>query len=129
MKSKRDKKDKIFLNYFQDIPKKNINKISNKDKSIFSNINNNNDNNINSKINNIKEIQKEKLENNQNNSSTSSLKFQIKKDIKLVYNPTVNYYQEYWKMFYDNEYLLAQIKENAYEINSMKAHIEELSKN
>ncbi len=117
MKSKKDKKDKIFLNYFQDIPKKNINKISK------------NDNNINSNINNIKDIQKDKLENNQNNSSTSSLKFQIKKDIKLVYNPTVNYYQEYWKMFYDNEYLLAQIKENAYEINSMKAHIEELSKN
>jgi hypothetical protein len=31
-------------------------------------------------------------------------------------------------MYYDNEYLLAQIKENAYEINSMKAHIEEISK-
>ena len=128
MKSKRDKKDKFFLNNFQDIPKKN-NKISNNDNSLFSNINNNNDNTINSKINNIKDIQKDKLENNQNNSSTSSLKFQIKKDIKLVYNPTVNYYQEYWKMFYDNEYLLAQIKENTFEINSMKAHIEEISKN
>ena len=127
MKSKRDKKDKFFLNNFQDIPKKN-NKISNNDNSLFSNINNNNDN-INSKINNIKDIQKDKLENNQNNSSTSSLKFQIKKDIKLVYNPTVNYFQEYWKIFYDNEYLLAQIKENTFEINSMKAHIEELSKN
>ena len=31
-------------------------------------------------------------------------------------------------MFYDNEYLLAQIKENAYEISSMKAHVEEISK-
>ena len=56
-------------------------------------------------------------------------RFEIQKDSALTYNPTTNYYQEYWKMFYDNEYLLAQIKENAYEINSMKAHIQEISKN
>ena len=126
MKSKREKKDKIFLNNFQDIPKKNSSKNSN-EKVKFSYIKNKD--NINSKINNIKDEEKAKLENNKINSSTPSLKFQIKKDIKLVYDPTVNYYQEYWKMFYDNEYLLAQIKENAYEINSMKAHIEEISKN
>ena len=30
----------------------------------------------------------------------------------ISYNPTTNYFQEYWKIFYDNEYLLAQIKEN-----------------
>jgi hypothetical protein len=126
MKSKREKKDKIFLNNFQDIPKKNSSKSSN-EKVKFSCIKNKD--NINSKINNIKDEEKAKLENNKINSSTPSLKFQIKKDIKLVYDPTVNYYQEYWKMFYDNEYLLAQIKENAYEINSMKAHIEEISKN
>jgi hypothetical protein len=126
MKSKREKKDKIFLNNFQDIPKKNSNKNSN-DKVKFSCLKNKD--NINSKINNIKDEEKAKLENNKINSSTPCLKFQIKKDIKLVYDPTVNYYQEYWKMFYDNEYLLAQIKENAYEINSMKAHIEEISKN
>jgi hypothetical protein len=126
MKSKREKKDKIFLNNFQDIPKKNSSKNSN-EKVKFSCIKNKD--NINSKINNIKDEEKAKLENNKINSSTPSLKFQIKKYIKLVYDPTVNYYQEYWKMFYDNEYLLAQIKENAYEINSMKAHIEEISKN
>ena len=55
-------------------------------------------------------------------------RFEIQKDSALTYNPTTNYYQEYWKMFYDNEYLLAQIKENAYEISSMKAHVEEISK-
>lgn len=55
-------------------------------------------------------------------------RFEIQKDTNLSFNPTTNYYQEYWKMFYDNEYLLAQIKENAYEINAMKVHIDELNK-
>ncbi len=82
MKSKREKKDKIFLNNFQDIPKKNSNKNSN-DKVKFSCLKNKD--NINSKINNIKDEEKAKLENNKINSSTPCLKFQIKKDIKLVY--------------------------------------------
>ena len=45
----------------------------------------------------------------------------------LKYNPNVNYYEEYWKMVCDNEYLMAQIKETMVEIESMKAHIQQLS--
>ena len=45
----------------------------------------------------------------------------------LKYNPNVNYYEEYWKMVCDNEYLMAQIKETMLEIESMKAHIQQLS--
>lgn len=65
---------------------------------------------------------------NESKSTSQIKRFEIQKDSALTYNPTTNYYQEYWKMFYDNEYLLAQIKENAYEISSMKAHVEEISK-
>ena len=45
----------------------------------------------------------------------------------LKYNPNINYYEEYWKMVCDNEYLMAQIKETMVEIESMKAHIQQLS--
>ena len=45
----------------------------------------------------------------------------------LKYDPNVNYYEEYWKMVCDNEYLMAQIKETMLEIESMKAHIQQLS--
>ena len=45
----------------------------------------------------------------------------------LKYNPNVNYYEEYWKIVCDNEYLMAQIKENMVEIESMKAHIQQLT--
>jgi hypothetical protein len=45
----------------------------------------------------------------------------------LKYNPNVNYYEEYWKMVCDNEYLMAQIKETMVEIESMKTHIQQLS--
>ena len=65
---------------------------------------------------------------NESKSNSQIKRFEIQKDSCLTYNPTTNYYQEYWKMFYDNEYLLAQIKENAYEISSMKAHVEKISK-
>lgn len=75
------------------------------------------------------ETTKEHIDKKTDENNKSHVKrFEIQKDSSLTYNPTINYYQEYWKMYYDNEYLLAQIKENAYEINSMKAHIEEISK-
>ena len=45
----------------------------------------------------------------------------------LKYDPNINYYEEYWKMVFDNEYLTAQIKETLVEIESMKAHIQKLS--
>ena len=45
----------------------------------------------------------------------------------LKYDPNINYYEEYWKMAFDNEYLTAQIKETLVEIESMKAHIQKLS--
>jgi hypothetical protein len=79
---------------------------------------------------NFNEIKKKNNDNNivNDNLNISPKKFSIKKN-QIIYNPTTNYFQEYWKIFYDNEYLLAQIKENTFEINSMKAHIEELSKN
>ena len=45
----------------------------------------------------------------------------------LKYDPNINYYEEYWKMVCDNEFLTAQIKETMVEIESMKAHIQQLS--
>jgi hypothetical protein len=44
----------------------------------------------------------------------------------LVYDSTVNYYLEYWRMYNENEYALARIKETVYEIDSMKCHLEKL---
>ena len=60
-----------------------------------------------------------KLENNNNINNTNNN--------MLKYDPNVNYYEEYWKMVCDNEYLMAQIKETMVEIESMKAHIQQLS--
>jgi hypothetical protein len=56
-------------------------------------------------------------------------KFEIKKENECLsnFNPTVNYFNEYWKMYYENEYILAKIKETVYEINLMQAHLEELN--
>jgi CMP-N-acetylneuraminic acid synthetase len=51
---------------------------------------------------------------------------EIKNDIKPYYQDNVNYYIEYWKMYYENEYILAKIKETVYEIDSMQSHIEKL---
>jgi len=104
--------------------KKEINKnsfnILEDSKEILKNFNDINFNEINKKSNNKNIVN--------DNLNISPKKFSIKKN-QIIYNPTTNYFQEYWKIFYDNEYLLAQIKENTFEINSMKAHIEELSKN
>lgn len=65
--------------------------------------------------------------NNKNKLSfkKNSTKFEIRKS-KQEFDPTVNYYIEYWKMFNENEYILAKIKENLYEINNMKGHLQEL---
>ena len=54
-------------------------------------------------------------------------KFQIQKS-NLEFDEKINYYIEYWKMFNENEYILAKIKENLYEINNMKGHLQELKK-
>lgn len=45
---------------------------------------------------------------------------------ELNYDVNTNYFNEYWKMYYENEYILAKIKETVYEINAMKAHLKEL---
>ncbi len=71
--------------------------------------------------------------NNNNNKEEKILKpkavrYEKKKEETLLkYDPNVNYYEEYWKMAFDNEYLTAQIKETLVEIESMKAHIQKLS--
>ena len=57
-----------------------------------------------------------------------AVRYEKKKEESLLkYDPNVNYYEEYWKMVCDNEYLTAQIKETLVEIESMKAHIQKLS--
>lgn len=57
-----------------------------------------------------------------------AVRYEKKKEESLLkYDPNVNYYEEYWKMAFDNEYLTAQIKETLVEIESMKAHIQKLS--
>jgi hypothetical protein len=43
------------------------------------------------------------------------------------YEDTTNYYLKYWEMYYENEYVLAKIKETVYEIDSMQTHIEKLN--
>jgi hypothetical protein len=54
-------------------------------------------------------------------------RFQIRKsNLDLDYKPNVNYFNEYWKMYYENEYILAKIKETVYEINMLKGHLDEL---
>lgn len=53
-------------------------------------------------------------------------KFLIKKGNSVEFDPKINYYDEYWKVYSDNEYYLAKIKEVVYEINLMKEHIEQL---
>ena len=78
---------------------------------------------------------KEKIEeNDKTNSEENIIKptaLRMEKNINnnniLKYNPNVNYYEEYWKIVCDNEYLMAQIKETMVEIESMKAHIQQLS--
>ena len=62
---------------------------------------------------------------NKNTLKKNATKFEIRKS-KQEFDPTVNYYIEYWKMFNENEYILAKIKENLYEINNMKGHLQEL---
>ena len=57
----------------------------------------------------------------------TALRLDINDNNILKYNPYVNYYEEYWKMICENEYLMAQIKETMIEIGSMKAHIQQLS--
>ena len=57
-----------------------------------------------------------------------AVRYEKKKEESLLkYDPNVNYYEEYWKIAFDNEYLTAQIKETLVEIESMKAHIQKLS--
>ena len=74
----------------------------------------------------------DKITNDENIIKPTALRME-KKNVEindnniLKYNPNVNYYEEYWKMVCDNEYLMAQIKETMVEIESMKAHIQQLS--
>jgi hypothetical protein len=66
------------------------------------------------------------LKGNMSEGNNLSVKrFEVKKS--KAYSETTNYFNEYWKMYYENEFILAKIKENAYEINAMKVHIEELN--
>jgi hypothetical protein len=43
-----------------------------------------------------------------------------------AYEETVNYYLNYWEMYYENEYVLAKIKEAVHEIDSMQSHLDKL---
>ncbi len=73
----------------------------------------------------------EKINNEENIIKPTALKINnnitINNNNILKYNPNINYYEEYWKIVCDNEYLMAQIKENMVEIESMKAHIQQLT--
>jgi hypothetical protein len=53
-------------------------------------------------------------------------KIETENQTNLVYQPTVNYFNEYWEMYYENEYTIAKIKEIVYEINAIKAHLDEI---
>ena len=79
--------------------------------------------NIFQRIHLINKIKKNKIK-----KATNKIKkrFEIEKEIKPVYRENINYFIEYWKTYYDNEYILAKIKEIVYEINSMEQHVKEL---
>lgn len=70
------------------------------------------------------------IKKNKQNSNETKTKptFEIIKERNITkFNPTVNYFNEYWSIYYENEFILAKIKEAAYEINAMKSHINEIS--
>ena len=56
-------------------------------------------------------------------STITKNKFEIKKELNFLskFDPSKNYFNEYWKMNYENEYILAKIKETVYEINLMQS--------
>ena len=77
-----------------------------------------------------KERPDERIKSNNENKIVKPKAVRYEKKLEenlLKYDPNVNYYEEYWKMKFDNEYLTAQIKETLVEIESMKAHIQKLS--
>jgi hypothetical protein len=43
-----------------------------------------------------------------------------------IFNEETNYFLKYWEMYYENEYVLAKIKETVYEINNMQEHLDKL---
>ncbi len=93
-------------------------RVLNKKRLIINNRKKNKSGNEIMKQNSISNIKKKYINKNPN-------KFEIRKS-KQEFDPTINYYIEYWKMFNENEYILAKIKENLYEINNMKGHLQEL---
>jgi hypothetical protein len=48
--------------------------------------------------------------------------------INIKYDDRTNYFVEYWKIYIENEYSLAKIKETVYEIENMKSHLDMLNK-
>ena len=54
----------------------------------------------------------------------------IKRIRRIVTKPEfkidTNYYLEYWKMYYENEYILAKIKETVNEIDLMQVHLDKI---
>ena len=47
-------------------------------------------------------------------------------DFKPIFKIDTNYYIEYWKMYYENEYILAKIKETVNEIDLMQVHLDKI---
>jgi hypothetical protein len=53
-------------------------------------------------------------------------KFVITKENSNSFDPKINYFNEYWRVYYDNEYILAKIKEVVYEMELMNSYVEQL---
>lgn len=81
--------------------------------------NSNSDNRFNSQSRKRKRIRLIK-----NKSKIKRKQKRSKKD--QSYDLKKNYYLEYWNMYYENEYILAKIKETAYELETMSEHLKEI---
>ena len=60
------------------------------------------------------------------NSNSNRINRIKKLDMIPVYKIDTNYYLEYWKMYYENEYILAKIKETVNEIDLMQVHLDKI---
>ena len=59
------------------------------------------------------------MNNKKKRLKTIEITKETNEDNELVYDENVNYYIKYWKLWKENEVLLAKIKEKAFEIELM----------
>jgi hypothetical protein len=63
-----------------------------------------------------------------NKKANKKIKIKPISTINIKYDDRTNYFVEYWKIYVENEYSLAKIKETVYEIENMRSHLDMLNK-